>query len=173
MKDNNQTIDTLHNLLDFNAGKFTSAEIQLRKSIPGWINKADSLQLKTVLQNYLDFVKQHVRKMESFFVDENFRSLSLINRVMQSFIEETNEKLFICADAVVTDACLLACIQDINHFKISTYGSAASFAHALGLEKAAALFHELGTNEKNINDRLSQLAEYDINIQAKALILLQ
>ena len=173
MAENNKTITTLHHLLDYDARKFTSAEIQLKNSLPEWINKAGSLQLKTVLQKYLDFVQEHVQKMNSFFDEEKINSLSLTNRVMKAFIEEAEEKLANCTDAAIKDACLLACIQAINHFKISTYGTAAAFANALGMEKQAAVFHEAEINEKQIDDRLSQLAEHEINIKAKTPILLK
>ena len=173
MAENNPTITTLHNLMDYNARKFTSAEIQLKNSLPEWINKAGSLQLKTVLQKYLDFVQQHVQKMEGFYEEEKIVSLSLTNRVMKAFIEEAEEKLANCTDAEVKDACLLACIQAINHFKISSYGTAAAFANALGMEKQAAIFHEAEVNEKQIDDRLSQLAEHEINIKAQTPIVLQ
>ncbi len=172
MSENNQTITTLHNLLDYDARKFTSAEIQLKKSLPEWINKASSLQLKTVLQKYLGFVQEHVQKIEGFFEEEKISSLSLTNRVMRVFIEEVEEKLANCTDAAIKDACLLAGIQAINHFKISTYGTAAAFANALGMEKQAAIFHEAEVNEKQIDDRLSQLAEYEINTKAKTPIVL-
>ena len=172
MSENNQTITTLHNLLDYDARKFTSAEIQLKKSLPEWINKASSLQLKTVLQKYLGFVREHVQKIEGFFEEEKISSLSLTNRVMRVFIEEVEEKLANCTDAAIKDACLLAGIQAINHFKISTYGTAAAFANALGMEKQAAIFHEAEVNEKQIDDRLSQLAEYEINTKAKTPIVL-
>ena len=172
MSENNQTITTLHNLLDYDAHKFTSAEIQLKNSLPEWITKAGSLQLKTVLQKYLGFVQEHVQKIEGFFEEEKISSLSLTNRVMRVFIEEVEEKLANCTDAAIKDACLLACIQAINHFKISTYGTAAAFANALGMEKQAAIFHEAEVNEKQIDDRLSQLAEYEINTKAKTPIVL-
>ena len=173
MTENNKAITTLHNLLDYDARKFTSAEILLKNSLPEWINKASSVQLKTVLQKYLGFVQQHVQKMEGFFEEEKINSLSLTNRVMWAFIEESEEKLANCTDAAIKDACLLACIQAINHFKISTYGTAATFANALDMEKYAAVFHEAEVNEKQIDDRLSQLAEHEINIKAKAPVLLQ
>ena len=173
MTDTNQTITTLHHLLDYDARKFTSAEIQLKNSLPVWINKAGSLKLKAVLQKYFDFVQQHVQKMETFFEEEQISSLSLSNRVMKAFIEEAEEKLSDCTDLEVRDACLLACIQSINHFKISTYGTAAAFAKALGMEKQAVIFHEAEVNEKQIDDRLSQLAEHEINIRARAPIVLQ
>ena len=172
MTDYRQTITTLHNLLDYDARKFTSAEIQLKNILPDWISKAGSLKLKTVLQKYLDFVQQHVQKLEGFFEEEQINSLSINNRVMHAFIEEAGEKLNSCTDAEVKDACLLACIQAINHFKISTYGTAAAFAKALDMQNQAAVFHEAEINEKQIDDRLSQLAEFEINVKAKAPIVL-
>jgi ferritin-like metal-binding protein YciE len=172
MTDNSQPITTLHDLLDDDARKFTSAEIQLKNSLTQWIEKAGSLKLKTVLQKYQQLVLEHVRKMEDFIEAEEIKSLSLINRVMQAFIKETDEKLSNCTDAEVKDACLLACIQAINHYKISIYGTAAAFANTLGMEKYAAVFHESEINEKQIDDRLTQLAEHEINIKAKAPIIL-
>jgi ferritin-like metal-binding protein YciE len=50
---------------------------------------------------------------------------------MQAFLEETNEKLGKCT---LRDACLLASLQGINHYKISNYGTATAFAADLGLE---------------------------------------
>jgi len=158
---------TLHNLLDYDASKFTSAEIQLKKHLPEWINKAGSLKLKAVLQKYQEIVQEHVVKMETFFESEEITSISLKNRIMEAYIAETEERLSNCSDPGVKDACLLACIQAINHFKISTYGTAAAFARTLGMEQQAGVFHEAEVNEKQIDDRLSQLAEHEINTTAK------
>lgn len=168
MTENNKPISTLHDLLDHKASSFTSAEIQLKKYLPEWINKTGSLKLKTVLQKYLDFVEKHVQKMEIFFEEENINSFSISNRVMGAFINETDEMLAACQDVEIRDACLLANIQAINHFKISTYGTAAAFANTLGMEKHAGIFHEAEVTEKQIDDRLSQLAEHEINIRAKS-----
>ena len=166
------TITTLHDLLDYDARSFTIAEVQLKKVLPEWISTASSLKLKTVLQKYLDHVQQHVKSMEVFFSEENISSLSLTNKVMHAFIEEMNEKLVNCTDPEVKDACMLAQVQAINHYKISVYGTAAAFANALELEKSAAIFHEAEINEKQIDDRLSQLAEHEVNKKAKTPIAL-
>ena len=167
MSIDNPPLATLHNLLDYDASKFTSGEVQLKNSLPNWINKAGSLKLKAVLQKYLEIVQDHVQKMESFCEEEEIRALSLTNRVMQALIAETEEKLSYCTDPGVKDACMLASIQEINHFKISTYGTAAAFAKVLDMPKQSALFHEAEVNEKQIDDRLSQLAEHEINISAR------
>jgi ferritin-like metal-binding protein YciE len=173
MQENNPSIINLHNLLDYEARKFTSAEIQLKKCLPDWINKAGSLKLKAVLQKYLDYVEQHVRNMEGFFEEEQIISLSLTHGIMKAFIEDTEDKLSNCNDVAISDACLLASIQSINHFKISTYGTAAAFANTLDMKNHANVFHEAEVNEKQIDDRLSQLAEFEINIKARAPIELQ
>ncbi|HQW93601.1 MAG: DUF892 family protein [Chitinophagaceae bacterium] len=168
----NQRVTTLHDLLDYDAGKFTSAEAQLTKSLAEWINMAGSLKLKTVLQKYRDLVQQHIQNLEDFFDAEKINAISMSNRVMHAFIEELNEKLSNCTDAEIKDACLLAGIQAINHFKISMYGTAAAFANTLDMEKQAALFHAAEINEKQIDDRLSQLAEFEINKNARAPVVL-
>jgi ferritin-like metal-binding protein YciE len=168
MSENIKPITTLHNLLDYDASKFTSAEIHLRSSLPEWIHQTHSLMLKTVLEKYLHLIKAHIKKMETFFEQEDINALSLNNRIMQAFIDETNEKMLKCTDPEIKDACLLACIQNINHYKISTYGTAAAFANALKMEKHTALFFEAEGNEKQIDNRLSQLAVFEINKKAKA-----
>jgi ferritin-like metal-binding protein YciE len=172
MTDNTPVITTLQHLLNYDISKFTSAEVQLKHSLPGWINKTNSLKLKTILQKYLDFVQEHTRKIESIFDKENITSLSMNNGVMKAFIEDTEEKYAHCTDPEIKDASLLASIQAINHFKISTYGTAAAFAKALGMEEEAEIFHEIEVNEKQIDDRLTQLAEFEINIKARAPFVL-
>ncbi|MCW3090044.1 MAG: hypothetical protein JWP81_1113 [Ferruginibacter sp.] len=167
MEENKNAIKTLYNLLYHNSRMFMIAEILLKNHLPGWIDHASSSKLKSVLNKYLDLIQKHVEKMEDFFFEEEIASLSLTNRVLEAFIDDTNEKIAACSDAEIKDACLLASIQAINHYKISSYGTAASFANALGLEKQAGAFHEAEVNEKQIDDRLSHLAEHEINNRAK------
>jgi ferritin-like metal-binding protein YciE len=172
MADKNETITTLHNLLDYDARNFFAAEIQLKKILPEWISLASSVKLKMVLEKYQELVEQHIKMLESFVTEEKINSLTLGNRIMHAFVEEAKHKTDNCADAAIKDACLLACIQGINHFKISTYGTAAAFAKILEMEKHAGAFHEAEINEKKIDDRLSQLAEFEINVNAKNPIVI-
>jgi len=172
MEVTNRSIATLQQLLGYETGKYAAAEIELKENLPEWISQASSLQLKTVLQKYGGFVDQHIQSLEGLMQDEKIPSINLSDRVMKAFAEEVNEKMSFCKDTEVRDACLLGCIQVINHYKISVYGTAAAFARTLDLEKTAVAFHEMEVNEKHIDDRLSQLAEYEINKKARAPIVL-
>ena len=167
MEDNNSKITSLQNLMDYNVRKFVGAEVQLKNILPEWINKSGSIKLKTVLQKYLDLTQLHLQKMNNFFEDEKINSFSITSPIMQAFIEETKEQLGKCTDREVKDACLLGSLQTIIHFKISIYGTAAAFANTLGMSKTASVFHEAEINEKQIDDRLSQLAEHEINVNAR------
>jgi len=172
MKENSYAVTTLHDLLDYDAAKFNSAEVQLKKMLPVWIAITPSVKFKEALIRYHDFINKHLENMETFIAEEKMLSEFSVNRVMYAFIEELNEKINSCTDLEVKEACLLAGIQSINHYKISMYGTAAAFAKALGMEKAASTFHEAEVNEKQIDDRLSQLAEFEINAKARAPILI-
>ena len=173
MKEEKQGVKNLHELLDYNAAKFTSAEVQLKKVLNKWLNQTNSIKLNSSIRKYLEIVEEHIHKLENFFITEEITAISITNRVMQAMIEDTEEKLAICNDPDVRDACMLASIQSINHYKISTYGTAAAFANTLGMEEQAGIFHEAEVKEKQIDVRLSQLAEHEINLKAKAPPLLR
>lgn len=168
METNDLKLETLLNLLDYDASKFPNAEFQLKNALNNWINLTYSLKLKAIVRKYLEFVQDHIDKMENFFEGEQIKSLSLHNGVIQALIEEVQEKLSYCSHDQIRDAALLAVIQEINHFKISAYGTAAAFANTLGMEKHASMFYEFEVNEKHIDDRLSQLAQFEINVNAKS-----
>ncbi len=160
-------ISTLHDLLDDDIRKFAGAEMALKNNLPRWISLAASVQLKTVLQKYEAMVDMHIQRFDTVFEEEGLLSLSRSHPAMDALIQELDSQLPGCCDAPIRDACLLAGIQVINHFKISIYGTAASFARELGLEKPAGIFHEAEINEKQIDDRLSQLAAFEINPRAR------
>lgn len=166
----NNTINTIHHLIDYQITKFLSAEVELKNTLLKWVDDAGSFQLKTILQKYIDFVNQHINAIEDFIKEEQITTVRANELVMLAFISQTNECLSYCTNAEIKDACLLACIQGINHYKISIYGTASAFADLLELGKYAAVFREAEVNEKHIDDRLSQLARYEVNIKAKSPI---
>lgn len=168
----NNTINTIHNLIDYQITNFLSSEVALKNSLRKWIGEANSMQFKTVLRKYMQTVDQHIKTIGDFINDEQKLSVSVRDPIMEAFISQTDECLSYCTNAEIKDAGLLACIQNINHYKISTYGTATAFADLLELGKYATIFHEAEINEKHIDDRLSQLANYEINIKAKSPISL-
>jgi ferritin-like metal-binding protein YciE len=94
------------------------------------------------------------------------------NKILTTLIEDVSIRFELCSDPEIKDACLLASVQVINHYKICIYGTAAAYATTLGMEEAAKLFKMAEINEKQIDDRLSQMAEFEINKRATTPIVL-
>lgn len=165
MKTADHPIETLAELLKLNTAELLAGELVLREQLPYWIEKAGSFPLKAVLQRYQEYVQQHLQKLQSLPPDPDSRPVQA-GAMITSLVRYINDTLKYCSRKEVADAALLAGVQDINHFKISGYGTLASFAKELALETLADDFFEMEINEKHIDDRLSQLALYDINRNA-------
>ena len=165
-------ITNLNDLLIYEYSKFTDFEQGLKQELPGWILQANSLKLKTILHRYLYYAEQHLKQVESLVDGKVAGSRAKNGKTIEMIIEDINDKLSVCADPEVKDACLLAAIQAINHYKISMYGTAASFANTLSLKKVAKLFYAAEVSEKQIDKRLSELAEQEVNLRAKVPLAL-
>ncbi len=163
---NNNSMTKLHDLLDYDILQSHAAENQLKSYIKKWISQASSLSLKSHLQEYLSTTESHLLYLNDYTLKSSLPTLPNSNRVMKALLTETEDKLKKCADKELQDACLLAAIQEINHVKISQYGTAASFSKTLGNEKAASLFHLFEVNEKKIDKKLNKIARLEINPRA-------
>ncbi|OCX54002.1 hypothetical protein BEL04_06925 [Mucilaginibacter sp. PPCGB 2223] len=168
----NSTITILRQLLDDDIRRLISAEAELANSLVVWSKKAGALPLKMLLQEYNQQTESHIEKLNAYAAAEQINAISIANRVMKAYIDETDDKLAACSLSDVRDASLLASVQSICHFKISMYGTAATFANLLDLKEAAKVFHEAESNEKGMDERLSFLAEDHINKKAKSPVAL-
>jgi ferritin-like metal-binding protein YciE len=174
MGKNDLSISTLSSLLNYDILVLNSAERQLKNVLQSWIIRANAPKLKEVLQKYLDIVQNHIQKIDRLMASDSLTDIGILSQVMRAHIDEAEDILGYCTDAEVRDVFLLACVQQINHFKICRYGTVSAFARTIGLETYAQLFHDSEITEKQIDDRLSQLAEFEINNKAKATsVLLQ
>lgn len=162
------TIPSLRHLLFEDVSRMISAEMQLRSSVLGWVGKENSGALKMLMQDYVDVVEKHIRQLELFCREERLAACILNNRVMSALIADADDRLSACTCSAVRDVCLLSAIQGINHFKINVYGTVAAFAGTVRLEKAGLMFHQAEADEKEMDERLSYLAEHDLNRKAAA-----
>lgn len=168
----NTTISTLHQLLDFNTQNFIVGEVHLQQALQSWIDKASAVKLKAVFQKYQEHIEQNIKSFEKFIDAEKLNLISNENKILTALIDDSMNRLELCSDPEIRDACLLASVQVINHYKICIYGTAAAYANTLEMEEPAKLFKMAEISEKQIDDRLSQMAEFEINKRATSPIVL-
>ncbi|MBS1936093.1 MAG: DUF892 family protein, partial [Bacteroidetes bacterium] len=125
MKDQIKHIISLRTLLNYNIRKAFIAEMQLRIALVDWMNSVSSEKFKNILQKYFDYIHRNIDTLQTYLEKEKINPLDLSNIIMTAHIEDLYERQSYCYDNEIKDACLLAAVQEIIHYKISVYGTVA------------------------------------------------
>lgn len=145
-----------------------NAEKQLVKALPKMAKGASSEKLRTAIESHLQETEGHVERLEQVF-----ESLELPNRgvkcaAMEGLIEEGQEVLDGDFEPPVRDAAIIAAANKVEHYEIATYGTLVSFARQLGKADAESLLQATLEEEKAADQKLTDLAESEINVEAEA-----
>ena len=160
------TVDSLTTLLVDELRDIYDAEKRLTKAIPKLAKASTSDELRGALESHLSETEQHVTRLEQAFehLDEPARRKPCAG--MRGLIEEGDEHIkedF--EDDGLRDATIIGAAQRVEHYEISGYGTARTYANLLGQEEAAGLLEETLEEEKETDQKLTQLAE-EINVEA-------
>src|SRR5204862_1127058 len=68
----------------------------------------------------------------------------------------------------VRDAALIGAAQRVEHYEMAGYGTALSFAKLLGHQDAIELLQDTLNEEKAADEKLTEIAESEVNEQALA-----
>ncbi len=143
-----------------------SAETQLTEALPKMAEAAVSPQLKKGFQNHLEQTKKQIARIEEIFADKEYSPRGKKCIGMEGLIKEGEEIIKSDIDKSVLDAALIAAAQRVEHYEISAYGTARTFAQMLGDSKAVRLLDESIQEEGNTDKKLTQLAENFANQKA-------
>jgi hypothetical protein len=86
---------------------------------------------------------------------------------MEGLIAEGQEVLATCDDDDVADAAIIASCQRVEHYEMAGYGTARAFALRLGHEEVAELLSQTLDEESAADERLSAIAEGQVNRAAQ------
>ncbi len=143
------------------------AEKHLVKSIPKLIKAAGAGSLKEALTDHLEVTKGHVMRVEEVFdmlglkaQAKKCEAMEGLGKEAEGLIEDTE------AGTATRDAGLIMAAQKVEHYEIATYGGLATLAKTMGLEDAAAVLAGILEEEKEADEKLTEIAENDINMQA-------
>ena len=87
------------------------------------------------------------------------------NPVMRAFVNEASRIAENCSTNV-RDVVLVATLQHMVHYLITSYGTIAAHAKALGRMDEAARFHGYAESDRQFDLDLSSLAKTEVNPQA-------
>ena len=142
------------------------AENRLTKALPKMADAATSSKLKQAFESHLRETEGHVSRLEQIFGELNVDPKRETCEAMKGLIAEGEEMIGAKGDPDVKDAALIAAAQRVEHYEMSGYGTARSFAQRLGLTQAANLLQQTLNEEKAADEKLNQIAETSVNTQA-------
>jgi ferritin-like metal-binding protein YciE len=144
-----------------------SAENQLVKALPKLAKASSSEELRNGFEEHLEQTKGHVQRLEQIFEMLGESPKGKKCKGMEGLIEEGSEMIDEDFEGSVKDAGLIGAAQRVEHYEIAGYGTVKAFAEALGENEHASLIEQTLQEEKETDEKLTELAE-QINSEATA-----
>src|SRR6266567_1140587 len=144
-------IDEIRDLYD--------AEKQLTKALPKMAKSASSDDLRSAFEQHLEQTRQHMQRLEQVFDSLDEKGTGKKCAAMSGLIKEGEDVASDTEETSVRDAGLIAAAQKVEHYEISGYGSARTHAQILGHSDAATLLQQTLNEEKETDEKLTELAE--------------
>lgn len=159
-------ITTLDELLHDELKDLYDAENQLIKALPRLAQAAESTDLRAAFEKHLDQTRVHVQRIEEICNDlkVNPKGKSCVG--MKGALKEGDEVIQSDMEPEPKQAALIGAAQRVEHYEIAAYGTARAHARQLGYVKAFELLSQTLDEEKDTDQKLTQLAENRVNVKA-------
>ena len=143
------------------------AENQLIKALPKMAEGSSSPELREAFEEHLGQTRNHATRLEKIFAGLGEKPKAEKCKGMEGLVKEGSDLLkeddF---DPEVKDAAIIGAAQRVEHYEIAGYGTVRTFAELLGEEEAVSLLEETLEEEKETDQKLTELAE-QINVVAQ------
>jgi ferritin-like metal-binding protein YciE len=159
-------LDSLDNLLHHELKDLYSAENQLVKALPKMAKAASNDKLKAGFEGHLEQTKGHVERLDKIGETLGKKLSGHKCKAMEGLIEEGSELISEDADPAVRDAGLIGAAQRVEHYEIAGYGTARALAEQLGHSDVAELLQQTLDEEKETDEKLTELATSSVNSEA-------
>jgi ferritin-like metal-binding protein YciE len=144
------------------------AEKKLVKTLPKMAKKASAPELREAIEAHLSETEIHVDRLEKIFNVIDKRAAAKKCEALEGLLKEAEEVMSEIEDKETLDAAIISSAQTVEHYEIARYGTLATWAGELGHNAAVQLLEETLQEEKNADEKLSDLAEDAVNQKAAA-----
>ena len=143
-------------------GDILDAEQQLLKALPKLAEAATAEELKSACEEHLEQTEEQIGRIKEIFESLGVPAKTKTCKAMQGLIAEAEQGV----KEEEGDAVLIALAQKVEHYEIATYGTLRSWASLLEEDDIADLLTENLDQEKEFDERLTEIAESTANIEA-------
>jgi ferritin-like metal-binding protein YciE len=153
------TINSFKELLLDELNDLHNAETQMVNALPKLAKAATNPELKAAFVQHLEETKGHVARLEHVFRLLREGPVNKICQAMRGLITEVDEAIKLKGPDAVRDADLIGAAQRVEHYEISAYGTARTFAELLNQREVAALLQQTLDEETSADQKLTKLSQ--------------
>jgi ferritin-like metal-binding protein YciE len=161
-------IKSLRDLLLHELKDLYSAEKQLLKALPKMAKATSHEELKAAFEEHLEQTEEQVTRLEQVFESLGEKPKAEKCLAMEGLIAEAQKTMGEDMPEAVMDAALIAAAQRVEHYEIAGYGTVRTFAEILEEDEAAGLLEQTLEEEKETDERLTEIAESLVNPDAES-----
>jgi ferritin-like metal-binding protein YciE len=142
-----------------------NAETQLVKALPKMAKASSNAELRQGFEEHLRQTSEHVSRLEQIFEMLGEKATGRKCLGMEGLVKEGAETMSGDYEVALMDAAIIGAAQKVEHYEIAGYGTVRTFAELLGENEHVSLLEQTLEEEKETDQKLTQLAE-EINSQA-------
>ena len=134
------------------------AEKQILKALPKMVRSASHPELKQAFEAHLEETRGQVDRLEQVFDELDTAKRGKRCEAMEGLLEEARSTMEEIEDKGVLDVGMIINAQKVEHYEIAGYGSLIALARQLGQDRVAQLLEVTLNEEKEADEKLSQVA---------------
>ncbi len=161
-----EKINTFDELFQNGLEYIYDAEKQLTQALPKMAQAASSPQLKQAFEQHLKETQTQLQRLDQVFSKLGITKAGKTNQVLQAMTQEAEQMIQNTDASPLRDAALIVAGNQVEHYEMGSYGSLRTFAELLGHREIIPLLEETLQEEKKADQKLTQIAESDVNQQA-------
>ena len=160
-------LKSLDDLLVHELQDIYNAENQILKALPKMIKAASHPELQSAFEEHLEQTEGQVERLDQVFKLLGVPAKGKKCEGMAGLLEEGKKVMEEDAEPSVMDAALISAAQKVEHYEIASYGCLCTYAELLGYDQVHDLLGQNLEEEEVTDEKLTELAESVINIEAE------
>jgi ferritin-like metal-binding protein YciE len=140
-----------------------SAEQQALEVMEDIAEACSSPRLRQAFEQHMQETERQVERLEKVAQMLDVELDGEECEAMEGLIAEAEEILDEHEEGPVRDAALIGAAQKMEHYEIAAYGTICAMAKSAGMKEIGDLLHQTLMEEKDADERLTKIAEEEVN----------
>src|SRR5215208_3492102 len=159
-------VDDFRRMYVIELQELRSVEDQLVQALPKMVQLVEHPGLRSALELHLAETRSQRDRLDELLKKHSAGTREHEDGSMAAILREGERWAKMVSGRDCRDAGIIASAQRVEHYEIAVYGTLATWARQVGLGEDERVLHDILQEERRADEKLSQLAERDLNREA-------